>query len=179
MVLAAATVLFAGCVVVATPPPPGPPPPAAAEGLSWEPGTDRPGSDYRNFDVRLPHDCREACARDPRCRAFTDRGGRCWLKERVPMAVADACCTSGAKGIGPDTPPPAPLPTTALSFELRTDRPGSDYNHFPAANPEVCRDACAPEPRCRAFTFRGGTCWLKQVAPNPIHDDCCVSGARL
>ena len=179
-VLVAAVV--AGCTVVATapPPPPGPPPAAAAEGLCWEPDTDRPGSDYQNLPVALPQDCREACARDARCRAFTDRGGRCWLKKVVPPAVASGCCTSGAKGIGPDMPPPPPLTAAApLSFDPGTDRPGSDYRSFPAARAEPCHDACAAEPRCRAFTFRGGTCWLKEKTPRQIPNNGCVSGARL
>jgi hypothetical protein len=175
---AAAAALLGGCAATATAPPPAPAPPPA-EGLSWEPGTDRPGSDYKNFDVRLPQDCREACARDARCRAFTDRGGRCWLKEVVPNTVADSCCVSGAKGIGPDMPPPPPPSTSALSLEPGTDRPGSDFRHFDAAGPEICRDACAPEPRCRAFSFRGGVCWLKQGSPHQVRDACCVSGARL
>jgi hypothetical protein len=177
----AAAVLLTGCTVVATAPPAGPPPAApapAGAGLSWEPSTDRPGSDYRNFDVRLPQDCREACARDPRCRAFTDRGGRCWLKEAVPNGIADGCCVSGAKGLGPDVPPPPPPPMTELSWEPGTDRPGSDYRHFNAAGPEVCREACTPDPRCRAFSFRGGICWLKQSIPGKVRDNCCLSGAR-
>jgi hypothetical protein len=174
----AAVALLAGCAVATAPPPAPPPPVPAAEGLSWEPNTDRPGSDYKNFDIGLSQDCREACAHDPQCRAFTDRGGRCWLKTAVPKPVADGCCLSGAKGIGPDMPPPPPPPVTALSLEPGTDRPGSDYRHFDAPGPEICRDTCAPDARCRAYTFRDGVCWLKQSEPHKIRDACCVSGAR-
>jgi hypothetical protein len=180
MMRIAAVAALAGCATAAPAPPPPPPGPGpAAEGLSWEPNTDRPGSDYRDFDVKLPQECREACARDPQCRAFSDRGGRCWLKQAAPNAVTDSCCTSGAKGIGPDMPPPAPPTTSDLGLEAGIDRPGSDYRHFDAASAEDCRDACAPEARCRAFAFRGGVCWLKQSAPHPVHDKCCVSGSRL
>ena len=76
-------------------------------------------------------------------------------------------------------PPPAAPPTSQLSLDANTDRPGSDFRHFNAAGPEIYRDTCAPDPRCRAFTFRGGVCWLKQSAPHQVHDGCCVSGARL
>jgi PAN domain len=182
---AAAAALLAGCAASSIAPPrssgpaPTPTAPESGAGLSWEPNTDRPGSDYKDFDVRLPQDCREACARDARCRAFTDRGGRCWLKQVVPDAVADSCCLSGAKGVGPDMPPPPPPSTTDLSMEPGTDRPGSDFRDFPAARPEICRDACAPEPRCRAFALRDGVCYLKQSAPGRVRDSCCVSGARL
>jgi hypothetical protein len=187
MVRAAVVALLAGCAAGMTgAPPPSAPAPVPApmapapvgEGLSWEPGTDRPGSDYKNFDVPLPQDCREACARDPQCRAFTDRAGRCWLKQVVPNAVADTCCLSGAKGIGPDMPPPPPPPTTPLSLEPGVDRAGSDFRHFDAPSAESCRDACAPDPRCRAFSYRGGICWLKQSSPRPVRDSCCTSGTR-
>ncbi|HEY7370897.1 MAG TPA: PAN domain-containing protein [Polyangia bacterium] len=80
-----------------------PPPPAAGQ---WEPRTDRPGHDLRGFDLREPRPelCREACWRDPQCRAFTYvRPGvqgptaRCWLKNPVPPARINDCCLSGVK----------------------------------------------------------------------------------
>jgi hypothetical protein len=78
------------------------PPPAR----QWEPNTDRPGSDYRNFDLRSPQpeQCRDACWSDVQCRAFTYvRPGvqgphaRCWLKNVVPPARPADCCLSGVK----------------------------------------------------------------------------------
>jgi hypothetical protein len=99
-------------------PPPAPPPPAsgwqgapttpapAPGGAQWEPRTDRPGNDLRSFDLREPRPelCREACWRDPQCRAFTYvRPGvqgptaRCWLKNPVPPARINDCCLSGVK----------------------------------------------------------------------------------
>lgn len=80
-----------------------PPPPA---GRQWEPRTDRPGSDYRSFDLPAPRPelCRDACWREPQCRAFTYvRPGvqgpqaRCWLKNPVPPARLNDCCLSGVK----------------------------------------------------------------------------------
>jgi hypothetical protein len=100
-------------------PPPAPPPPASGwqgtpttpppppvAGGQWEPRTDRPGHDLRSFDLREPRPelCREACWRDPQCRAFTYvRPGvqgptaRCWLKNPVPPARINDCCLSGVK----------------------------------------------------------------------------------
>jgi hypothetical protein len=70
-----------------------------------EPRTDRYGSDYRHLDVAqsTPADCMKACLGDRRCRAWSyvraeDSGGpvpQCWLKDAVPAAQGDDCCTSG------------------------------------------------------------------------------------
>lgn len=68
--------------------------------------TDRPGNNYRNFDLPNPDPdlCLEACQKDSRCRAFTyvNAGiqgpkARCWLKDAVPPAKTSAGCISGVK----------------------------------------------------------------------------------
>lgn len=93
--------VFTGCVVV-----PGGHGPGISSGSSWEPSTDRAGSDYRNFNLASPHpeDCQVACNSDSHCRAWTYvRPGvqgpqaRCWLKNHVPAARHDTCCISGIK----------------------------------------------------------------------------------
>lgn len=72
--------------------------------MGFERGIDRPGSDYRDFDLHAdePALCLTACREDPDCRAFSYvRAGvqaepaRCWLKNAVPPAQPDACCASG------------------------------------------------------------------------------------
>jgi hypothetical protein len=72
----------------------------------WEPNTDRPGGDYRSFDLPEPRPdlCREACWRDGQCRAFTyvrpgvqAQRSRCALKSVVPPARPSDCCLSGVK----------------------------------------------------------------------------------
>jgi hypothetical protein len=71
-----------------------------------EMGTDRPGNDYRNFDLAKPEPdlCLEACQKDTRCKAFTyvepgvqGPNARCWLKDAVPPAKLSPCCVSGVK----------------------------------------------------------------------------------
>ena len=80
-----------------------PPTPASPQ---WEPQTDRPGSDYRSFDLRDPRPevCRDACSSERQCRAFTyvrpgvqGRQARCWLKNAVPPARPNDCCLSGVR----------------------------------------------------------------------------------
>lgn len=80
--------------------------PAAAHGLTMEPGMDRPGSDYRDFDLDAPDAelCRAACRDDDECRAYTyvapgvqGEKARCWLKNPAPDPEGNECCTSGAR----------------------------------------------------------------------------------
>ena len=68
-----------------------------------------------------------------------------------------------------------------LQFENDTDRYGSDYNSFSVSGgPESCRDACAKDPKCQAFTYRISSpyCWLKNPAPNPTPAAGLISGVK-
>jgi hypothetical protein len=68
--------------------------------------TDRPGNNYRNFDLAQPDPdfCLEACQKESRCKAFTyvkpgvqGPKARCWLKDAVPPAKPSDCCVTGVK----------------------------------------------------------------------------------
>ena len=66
--LAAASVLLTGCVVTGTATTgPGYP----GSGLEWN--VDRPGADYRSFDLVTPspETCQSTCMNEPQCVAFT------------------------------------------------------------------------------------------------------------
>ncbi|MCB1627386.1 MAG: PAN domain-containing protein [Xanthomonadales bacterium] len=151
---------------------------------AMEPGTDRPGSDYRDFDLDQadPAQCAMACDGDAQCAAWTyvqpgvqGDSARCWLKNQVPDPVASDCCISGLTDNG------------GWPLEAATDRPGSDYRDFDLgqANPRLCEAACRDEAQCVAYTFvrpgvQGDTarCWLKDQVPDPQPSDCCDSGVR-
>lgn len=69
-----------------------------------EMNTDRPGYDYRSFNLRRAYwrDCADVCVGDRRCRTWTYvRPGiqgpyaRCWLKWAIPPARYSTCCISG------------------------------------------------------------------------------------
>ncbi len=71
-----------------------------------EPNTNRPGKDYKNFDLEAPKPklCMAACEKDPKCRAYTyvkpgvqGEKARCWLKSAVPEPKKNKCCISGVK----------------------------------------------------------------------------------
>jgi hypothetical protein len=75
----------------------------------------------------------------------------------------------------------------SLTSEDNTDRRGSDYKDFDLsqANWELCRDACANDGNCQAYTFvRPGVqgssarCWLKSSVPAGSRDSCCISGVK-
>ncbi len=86
-----------------------------------EPDTDRPGMDYRSFDLPYadPKLCMEACNKDPRCKAWTyvkpntiqGPRPRCWLKHSVPPPKPHYCCVSGVK-VEVSVPPTPQAPTT-------------------------------------------------------------------
>ncbi len=78
--------------------------------IPLEDNTDRPGSDYSNFDLPSadPNLCSAACEADSNCKAFTyvrpgvqGSNARCWLKNSVPDAASGSCCVSGVK---PESP---------------------------------------------------------------------------
>ena len=78
-------------------------------GQVMESNTDRPGSDFRDFDLPLglPELCQTICVTDSNCKAWTYvkpgyQGGRarCWLKNGVPNPSHDTCCISGVKTTG-------------------------------------------------------------------------------
>ncbi len=86
---------------------------SAAQTSAMEYGWDRPGLDYRSFNLNQanPAICRNRCAAEPQCRAWTYvRPGvqgpraRCWLKHSIPGRVSRTCCVSGIKQAAP--PPP-------------------------------------------------------------------------
>jgi len=135
-----------GCAIQAE----GPGPTVGVPGAGLEPGVDRPGSDYRSFDLGYPRpeDCQNACLAEPQCAAFTyvnpgvqGPNARCWLKNQVPQPVANGCCVSGAKyggGAPPaqqgwtTSPPPAGPPPPPPQGE---PPPPSAWQGVPPAAP--------------------------------------------
>ncbi len=98
----------------------------------FEDGTNRPGQDFRNFDLPRaePTLCSEACAAEPLCKAFTfvkagiqGQNARCWLKSSAPQPVNDACCISGVRGASKPKPTKPDGTIIRLRITLQT---GSD-----------------------------------------------------
>lgn len=75
----------------------------------------------------------------------------------------------------------------AISLEQNMDRMGGDYKGFAVpSDPERCRQACASDAACKAYTYvkpgiKGpeAMCFLKSSAVASNADTCCVSGMRM
>jgi hypothetical protein len=74
-----------------------------------------------------------------------------------------------------------------FTVEYDTDRRFGDYKHFDLtqASHEVCRDHCAADPNCKAYTYtkpwqqNPAHCWLKNTVPNGESGlSCCISGVK-
>jgi hypothetical protein len=149
--------------------------------------TNRAGSDYRNFELSQadPGICRNECANDSTCRAFTyvkpgvqGAKARCWLKSDVPNASANSCCVSGIKSGGN---------SSSSGLEVNVNRRGGDYRDYdvPSNNPNQCREDCMNDSRCQSFTFLrpsywgpNAHCFLKNSVPNATQETCCISGVK-
>ncbi|MFO1173472.1 MAG: PAN domain-containing protein [Hyphomicrobiaceae bacterium] len=80
----------------------------AFAGEEIEQGVDRPGGDYKDFELEPSiagfGPCQAQCAQDKKCRAWTfvksgvqGPKAHCWLKSTLPTAVKNDCCTTGYK----------------------------------------------------------------------------------
>jgi hypothetical protein len=72
----------------------------------YERNFDRPGQDYKSFDIdsHAVYECESACNVDAKCKAWTyvkagvqGANARCWLKTGVPELKSNLCCVSGLK----------------------------------------------------------------------------------
>jgi len=161
----------------------------ASNGFEFD--TDRPGSDFSNFNLPRAdaNQCRKACRDNPRCKAWTyvkpntiqGPKPRCWLKHAVPQAHKNSCCISGV--MAQSSPP-----QTGSSVEANVDRPGSDFSDFdlPRSDANLCKRACLDSSRCKAWTYvkpntiqgPNPRCWLKHAVPPAQPGSCCVSGVK-
>ena len=98
-----------------------------------------------------------------------------WLPFRVRLRVLAALLVAAAAFASP------------TAAQMGFDRPGGDYARAPVAtrDPADCAMVCERDRRCRAwsFTYPGdpqatASCWLKNILPPRVSDNCCVSGVR-
>jgi uncharacterized caspase-like protein len=140
--------------------------------------------------------CRADCAANQNCKGFTfiRPGGyqpndpaMCYLISRITGAVSHTCCVSGRRGGSDSGTGSRGVSGSNLSVEYDTDRPGSDYSQFELPQPryELCRDACASDANCKAYTYvkpsvqgPNATCWLKSSVPAGGPSSCCISGVK-
>ena len=110
--------------------------------------------------------------------------GLVFLSAIVLMLIGLGCWAA----IAADNPSGAGGDTQGL--EVDTDRYGGDLPSMPialsSADPLLCKQACADNPDCKAWTYiKPGTlagpnpnCWLKSIVPTPTHKENCISGVK-
>ena len=142
---------------------------------TYEENSDRPGSDYRSFDLPNadPRLCQKTCIDETMCRAWVYRkpgNGQphCWLKDHAPALRSDNVNIAGTVV--------RVLQYTEPTYEANINRPGSDYRDFdlPNADPRLCQKTCIGEARCRAWVYgkpesradNHPHCWLKEHVPS-------------
>ncbi len=105
---------------------------AAERETTVETGIDRPGGDYKSFDLEPSiggfAPCKAACEADERCHIWTfvksgvqGPKARCWLKDkRPPTVVRNNCCVSGVmiKKTGRPRTTPPPSSTSSLGSQV-------------------------------------------------------------
>jgi len=104
------------------------------------------------------------------------------MDKSFTVTVADAPLTGGKLGSVAVTDS-----QSIKSYEINTNRPGSDYRNFnlSSADPSLCSQACEQDQRCASFTYvkpgmqgKSARCWLKDAVPDPVRDGCCYSGVK-
>lgn len=155
--------------------------------LTEERGFDRKGNDYNSFRSRGLWDCKRICAREDRCRAYTfdTRAEICYLKTRINSKKYDSRMVTGYKededhdgDYGDDEYDDDYVRVTE---ERGYDRRGADYRRFDAYSVDRCKNACAEDDRCRAYTFdrRDDRCYLKDEVRSAERNRSMVTGRKI
>ncbi len=159
-------------------------------------GTDLQHEDYYKYTTKHDYaDCDNACAKDPKCMAYTwvkpgvqGTDVVCWLKSAVPNPTQNPDCVSGArKGI-----------TVTGLFDIKQGidmRAGHAYRNLSMkSDPFECEKTCASDPKCLSYTQAVvslgspkpglpataiATCSLMSDVSNPTQNPDCVSGVRI
>ena len=131
-----------------------------------EEGMDRPGMDFTSFTTTNAAQCSSYCSTTYNfvCKAFTFvptswSSGTCFLKDALPDRTPIESPTGIFSGVN--------VTKFRDHLERGTNRAGADYDHFTSPSADSCKTSCARDNRCRAFTYAGGVCWLKNAVPAP------------
>jgi len=145
---------------------------------------DMPGFDYADFDTSSWPLCRNSCAGDAKCQAWTwvkpkpGQPGHCWLKTKTVPPTPNTCCISQWHRDASREKVAQP--------ENGIDRPGLDYRSLDIDTWASCQGWCEYEAQCSAWTFvQAGVqgpkarCWLKNAVPIPVSNSRTISGVKF
>lgn len=149
---------------------PGCPYPSLGTNETFRPNTNRPGSDYTNFELSgQPVDCQNACNNDGRCRAWTwvkpglqGKKARCWLKNAEPREIADNCCFSGRN----PNPAPKPIKTTGKPKPAGSGL-SADATAFLNSHNAYRAKHCVPALTWSAALAAQAQAWVNQCTIDP------------
>lgn len=162
----------------------------AATMMPKEVGIDRKGGEnnYKDFDLPSANAqlCEDMCASDGQCKAWTyvspgnqGNNARCWLKNNnVPIPTSLNYVISGVKLSAPQS-----MYSNGMSQHIvGIDHFGNDINSegfsVPIDDPDLCKNTCAGESNCLAWSYRDKVCWIKHSVSEPIVDSTIVSGVK-
>ncbi|MCJ7444499.1 MAG: PAN domain-containing protein, partial [Methanotrichaceae archaeon] len=117
------------------------------------------------------------------CDASGDCGGRLGYEGRSVPDSSDILYQPS----GEEEPVTVTVLLPKIILDNNTNLPGSDYKNLElsTADPNICAYQCSGDSACKAFTYvkpgyQGpkAQCWLKNVVPSQVQDECCVSGIK-
>lgn len=148
---------------------------ASAQRMPEERGYDHRHGDYDDFRADDVAECRRACERARRCRAYTFnlRTEMCYLKDRVNPIERNIDMVTGSKERWEE-------PDEDFSEEEGYDYRGGDYHSFRSSGVRECRRECADDRRCVAYTYnlRSEVCYLKDRIGSHQRNEDTVTGLR-
>lgn len=138
----------------------------------FENGVNRPGFDLAGMPLAAGSAaaCSSLCDANAACVSFTwTTSNQCWLKSTMPAWAAAANCTSGVRT--------SRASAGVATWETNTNRDGGAFFQYSTTHAD-CRAQCLKDGRCKAYTFAGGTCYLKSYVPPPSQAAGVWSGVR-
>lgn len=151
---------------------------ASAQRMPEERGYDHRGGDYDDFRADDVQECRRACERDRRCRAyaFNLRTEVCYLKDEVHARQRNLDTVTGTKERWAEEVDR----DRDFSEEEGYDYRGGDYDSFRARGARECRRDCSRDRRCVAYSYnlRSETCYLKDRVGSRERRADTVTGVR-
>ncbi|RLN79591.1 hypothetical protein BBJ28_00004313 [Nothophytophthora sp. Chile5] len=130
------------------------------------------GNDITSMPMDAAIGCCMQCRAMPGCRAYTYtdyKNGTCWFKSAKGRMVVK----QGV--ISVDVYPP---PVDAMcGLESGVDFVGNDIGSKPASNAKDCCAICEAWNGCRAFSWKAGTCYLKNLKGDTVKNAEVTSAA--
>ena len=150
--------------------------------VALEFGQQRDGRGYRSLYVDQAQECARHCDRETQCAAFRYQPDtrRCTLLSKASPAKPRPGMVSGLKqrptGGGLDSKDNG----SGFLIHRNTLFEGDDYRHAEATTSSNCRQQCADDPGCAAFSWQpfSAMCYLKSQRPTARYRKGVVSGVK-